>query len=232
MSAEEYEFEPVRGLPGPLPTGERLLWQGTPGAWALASSALRVPLVAAYFALLALWQFESSWRAGEGPGIALRHVGTPLLLGAAACAVLIAIGWAAARATVYTITDRRIVIRHGIALPMSLNLPFSRIEAAALKMRRDGTGNLAIRVARPQRVSYWLTWPHVRPGHYLQPQPTLRGIHEPRRVAELLAAALGRSAEQLSTATSPANPVPAAPALPAAPVPSRRTASTAATAAA
>ena len=29
----EHDYEPVRGLPGPLPAGEQLIWQGSPGAF-------------------------------------------------------------------------------------------------------------------------------------------------------------------------------------------------------
>ena len=48
----EHEIEPVRGLPGNLPPGERILWQGSPQPTALALGAFHVRSVAIYFGLL------------------------------------------------------------------------------------------------------------------------------------------------------------------------------------
>ena len=48
----EYEAEPIRGLPGLLPPGELILWQGSPAPLLLARSAFHVRAVAIYFALL------------------------------------------------------------------------------------------------------------------------------------------------------------------------------------
>ena len=44
------------GLPGPLPKGERLLWQGRPALVSLARRAFHVDLVALYFGGLAGFQ--------------------------------------------------------------------------------------------------------------------------------------------------------------------------------
>ena len=41
--------------------------------------------------------------------------------------------WLSARNTVYTITDRRVVMRIGIVLTLTFNLPFKRIAAAGLQ---------------------------------------------------------------------------------------------------
>ena len=45
----EYETEPVRGLPAPLPAGETLLWQGGPAWWPLARSAFHFDKIADLF---------------------------------------------------------------------------------------------------------------------------------------------------------------------------------------
>lgn len=207
MSTFEYDYEPIPGLPGHLPPAERLLWQGSPAWWPLARRALRVLPISAYFALLALWQASGAWSAQHSLA-AVRHAVTlPLLLGAAVVLMLTLIAWLSARATVYSITDRRVVIRHGIALPMSLNLPFAQVLSAALSLHRNGTGELALVLPRQQRVSYLLNWPHVRPGHYLQPQPTLRAVADAAHVAQLLSGALlafARAAEARSSATATA----------------------------
>ena len=48
----EYENEPVRGLPGVPPPGERILWQGSPDWRTLARTAFHTRLIAGYFAVL------------------------------------------------------------------------------------------------------------------------------------------------------------------------------------
>ena len=45
----EHDFEPIRGLPGPLPEGETILWQGAPDWRVLAVQAFHVRAVAIYF---------------------------------------------------------------------------------------------------------------------------------------------------------------------------------------
>ena len=56
---------PPEGLPGPLPPGERLLWQGRPALLSLARRAFHVDLVALYFGGLALYQAASEGRAAS-----------------------------------------------------------------------------------------------------------------------------------------------------------------------
>ena len=55
MDHDDFDQEPIRGLPEMLPPGERILWQGAPSARALARDALRVRWVGGYFAVLFLW---------------------------------------------------------------------------------------------------------------------------------------------------------------------------------
>ena len=196
MNVAEYDYEPIPGLPGKLPPGEVLLWQGSPARWPLARHALRVLPIGIYFGLLAAWQGWGALASLHGWRPVVHAAGIPLLLGAAVLGLLGLIGWAAARATVYSITSHRVVIRHGIALPMSLNLPFAQIDSAALRMHRDGSGDIALVLPRTQRVGYLLSWPHVRPGHYLQPQPALRALADAARAAQVLAAALLESSRR------------------------------------
>jgi hypothetical protein len=190
----EYDYEPIPGLPGHLPPGEKLLWQGSPARWPMARRALRVVPVAVYFGLLLVWQCVSALRSHDSWQQMAHSIAIPLLLGAAVLGLLSLIGSAAARATVYSITTHRVVIRHGIAFPMSLNLPFVHIASASLGMHGDGTGDVALVLSKPQRVGYLLTWPHVRPGHYIQPQPTLRALADAPRAAQVLAGALAEFA--------------------------------------
>lgn len=190
MSVSEYDHEPIRGLPGQLPPGERLLWQGSPSWRTLARSAYFVRPVAVYFALLALWQIGSAITGRHAWAASLRLTAWLLFLGVLAIGVLRLLAWLAARATVYSITTRRVVIRHGIALPMAMNIPLERIEAVDLQRRRDGSGELALRLQRPDRISYALNWPHVRRGRLAHPEPALRAIADAEQAGAVLTRAL------------------------------------------
>jgi hypothetical protein len=205
MSLGEYDYEPIRGLPASLPAGETLLWQGSPAWRPLARRALRVGAVAAYFALLILWQLGSSLYHHAPWAPALRIAGILLALGIFTIGLLCLVAWASARATVYSLTNRRLVMRHGIALPMSLNIPLRLVETMALSRHADGSGDIALGLTRGQRIGYLLNWPHVRPWRFSHPQPTLRAIAETERVASLLSRAAG------STGAVPAVPSAAAP---------------------
>ena len=53
MHHDDFNFEPVRGLPEALPEDEHILWQGRPDGLRLAKEAWGLNWVLAYFAALA-----------------------------------------------------------------------------------------------------------------------------------------------------------------------------------
>jgi Bacterial PH domain len=201
-------FEPVYGLPGYLPAGEHVLWQGSPEWRALALRAYRVREVIAYFVLLLALEAIHGLGAGEPLLVTAKRLIVPALLGALACAVLGLIAYVSARTTVYTVTNRRLAIRTGIALTATINLPFRLIHAVDVAERRGGEGEVVLRLDPAERVSYVVCWPSVRPWHYAHPQPALRCIADARAVGELLAAAV---ADPLSRVTVRRHAAAAAP---------------------
>jgi hypothetical protein len=212
MSEHEYEYEPIRGLPGLLPAGEKILWQGSPQWRALARHGYHWTSISVYFALLLVWRLANSFTAGES--ITQSVLGTTWLigLGSLALGVLALLAWLSARSTVYTITTHRIVIRHGIALLMTLNIPFNVIESAALKHYAEGVGEIALTLSKQQRVGYLLTWPHVRPWRITRTQPALRVLADASRVSQLLSSALqGLPVSALSDLPADQAAVPARP---------------------
>jgi Bacterial PH domain len=186
----DFDFEPERGLPGKLPPGERVLWKGAPDWKGLAIRALHVRKVAIYFLLIALWKGASAAAAGQPAAEALSRAGMMVLFGAAAAGILALIALAYARTTVYTLTDRRVVIRTGVALPTTLNLPFARIDAASLKLFGDNTGDIPLTPNKADRVPAVLLWPHMRPWRLRRPEPMLRSVPDAVHVAALLTTAL------------------------------------------
>ncbi len=205
MSRHEHEHEPVPGLPEALPAGERVLWQGSPSWPVLARRALHVGKVGLYFALLAGWHVVDVLRAGATGLEAVRGAAWLLVLGAAAVGVLTLLAWGLARSTMYTITSRRLVLRFGVALPMSVNLPLKLIESAGILRHADGTADLPLTLVPGQRLSYPLTWPHVQPWHYFRVRPMLRGLPDAEQAAHALMSALG-APEPALAAVAPTRP--------------------------
>ncbi len=186
MSHDDFNFEPIRGLPEALPEGEHILWQGAPDWRRLAREAMAVRWVFAYFALLAFWRVGVS--SADFPfGIALMH-GVPFILsGLVACGILYGIAYVQARSTVYTLTNKRVAMRIGAALTMTLNLPYTWIGTAKLDLKPSGHGTLAFELIGETRISYLMSWPHVRPWRMARTQPALRCIPDAERVARLFA---------------------------------------------
>ncbi|MEQ8366487.1 MAG: photosynthetic complex putative assembly protein PuhB [Roseicyclus sp.] len=183
---DDFATEPVRGLPENLPEGEHILWQGQPYWWALAREALSFWWVAGYFTFLFAWRTIGG-AATESWTQAATAASFFLALGAIVCLILLVISVLQAKATVYTITNKRVALRIGAALTMTLNVPFRQVKNADLRMRKDGSGSISLELLdEDTRLSYVLTWPHVRPWKLKHTQPALRCIPDARSVAAIL----------------------------------------------
>jgi len=202
MSHDDFAVEAVPGLPAALPDGERLLWQGAPDWRALAVRALHVRKVGIYFAVLMAWSGIEALYLGQGTAAALFAAAGQLGLGLLACGLLAGFAWLIARSTIYSVTTERLVIRFGVALQFTINLPFAVVQAAEVRNHKDGTGDIPIRLAPQHNVSYLLLWPHVRPWRVSKPEPMLRNVAEPQRVAAVLAAALQQFQQRRATVTA------------------------------
>lgn len=194
----EHDIEPIRGLPGDLPQGEAILWQGAPDARVFARSALGARWIGGYFALLVAWAM-----VGGTPLGALMTAGFGLL------AVGLAYGFAllVARSTVYTITNRRVVLRIGVALSKCVNLPLTKLGSADLRTLGGGFGDIALVPQGAGMLGYLILWPHARPFRLAQPQPMLRALPDAAEVAGILAkaaAAVGPVQQQRSDAATAA----------------------------
>lgn len=127
------EALPTPGLPGPLPEGEQLLWQGSPCWKALAGRTLHGRMIAFYFMVLLAWVAVSNLVDGASAVQTARSVLWFAPLAGAGVGLVLLLAWLTARSTIYTVTSRRVVLSYGIAMPMSLNLPFARIASAGVK---------------------------------------------------------------------------------------------------
>ncbi len=186
----EFDFEPIRGLPAPLPPGEELLWQGAPDWRSLACEAYHIRAVAAYFAGMLAWRTAGAIGAGTPPLAALESAAAVAPIAGLALGLLAFLAWLNSRTTVYTITNRRVVMRFGAALTKAINIPFGVIEGAAVNARADGGGDLALRLRVPNRIAFLHLWPHARPWRIGQPEPSFRAIPNVAAAAAILTDAI------------------------------------------
>lgn len=186
----EHDFEPIRGLPGDLPPGETILWQGAPSWIKLAQQAFHVRAVAAYFAFMFVWRTLAAIIGGQAPLSAIQSVLAVAPVAMLAVGILAFLAWLNSRSTVYTITNRRVVLRFGAAIPKAINIPFGIIQGASMKPLSRGSGDIALVLKAPNKIAFLHLWPHARPWRMASPEPTLRAIPDARSVAGILADAM------------------------------------------
>ncbi len=192
----EHDYEPVPGLPAPLPMNETILWQGAPDWRVLARRGMRVRLMALYFALLIVWGIAGGMADGKPMMAIARSSAWLALLAAVALALLTLFAWLVARTTLYTITSRRVVMRYGIALPITIQIPFTKIDGAGLREWTGGGGDIALSLPRGERIAYFVLWPHARPWSLAHARPSFRSIPEAATAAQVLGRALAAHASQ------------------------------------
>lgn len=196
--AREHEIEPVPGLPGYLPEGEDMLWQGRPSARLVARHVLKNRWIAGYFVLLAAWAVLSGLHDGRPVAGIVFSVAVLTGLAAMVIGLLELFAWAVEKTTLYTITSRRVVIRFGVAFSMTLNLPFRQVNAVSLAEFGGGAGNVAIQLLPGHQVSWLLQWPHVRAWRFSNPEPSLMCLPDARKAADILALAVTQHASVAS----------------------------------
>lgn len=188
--SNEYDHEPIRGLPEELPGGEEILCQAEPDWKSMARRTFHATQVGIYFAIIIGAHQVYHYSTGGGIAAGMSSLAWQAALATAGVGLLCLLGWLYARSTVYTLTNRRVVLRFGVALPMMINLPLDRIEAADLRDFGDGTGDICLRLQEGEWISYWALWPHARPWHYAPVKPSLRSVPDAGSVAARLVAAV------------------------------------------
>ena len=185
----EHEFEPQYGLPERLPQDESILWQVSPDVATLAREAFHLRSLCAYFAVLVAVRAGMEIAAGTdaiGVLLALKWL---LPLSLTALVIVWTLAWLTARTTVYTLTDKRLVVRLGIVLTVTFNLPLSRLGAADLRLHRRGFGDISVSLSGDDRIAWVHLWPSSRPWHLTRPQPTVRCVADASALASQLSAA-------------------------------------------
>ena len=100
-----------------IAAGETVLWQGRPTIFGLVRSLFHIRAVMGYFVVLAAWNLASAHADGLWASAAFASAAWVAIPAAVAAAVLVAMSWLVAATTHYTLTDRRVIMQIGVALP-------------------------------------------------------------------------------------------------------------------
>lgn len=188
-ATHEHEFEAAAGLPEPLPPGEKILWQGAPSWFALSVHAFHLRKIGIYFLfMIALQWIYISNGASTSSEIMVALIKSMSIAGLA-LSMLGAVAWLSSKTTLYTITDKRVIMRIGIVLTLTFNLPHQRISSASTKNYRGGSGDIALSLYPSDRIAWLHLWPHARPWKVGQPEPALRCIADVDTVSGILMSA-------------------------------------------
>ena len=186
----EHEYEPIKGLPEELPDGEFVVWQGEPVWRSFTARAFHSRTLAFYFvgliAVHLVYQMLNDLTLAE---ISI-SMAWQASLAAVALGLLTLLGKQYAASTVYTLTNRRLVVRSGIAVPMMINLPWESVAEVGFKSFSDGTGDFLVTPKPGKKLYYLMVWPHVKPFSWGRINPLLRALPEPQALAQRLAAVL------------------------------------------
>jgi len=182
----EYEFEPQFGLPERLPSDEFIVWQGAPDVAALAYSAFHFKKLALYFAVLIVACAWPALEDGAGVTAVLLAIKWIAPLAIIAMATVWMLAYCTARTTVYTITNKRVVMRLGIVLTVSFNLPLMQLASADVRVLQNGYGDITLALKGADRIGWVHLWPSVRPWRIAKPEPSLRAVPDVQMVAAKL----------------------------------------------
>jgi hypothetical protein len=197
----EHEFEPQFGLPERLPQDEFIVWQGSPDVGALAASAFHIKKLVIYFILLIV---ACAWPALEAQAgamsvlQAIKWIAPLSLLGLASVWLM---AYMTSRATVYTLTNKRVVMRLGIVLTVTFNLPLKQIASSDVRLLESGFGDITLALQGSDRIAWVHLWPSVRPWRISKPEPTLRAISDVQEVAVKLRDAWTQATGMAANAT-------------------------------
>lgn len=186
-ATHEHEFEAQLGLPEKLPKGEHILWQGAPEWRSLGVQVFRLRGLSIYFSLMLLLQASYiSGQPGDWSFKPLLLTGSMVGLTLGSLAVW---AWMSAKASMYTITNKRVVMRVGVVFSLTFNLPLHQIVSAHELHRKNGTSDLSLTLKSGDRIAWLHLWPHSRPWVINHPEPTLRCINDGPACAQILKSA-------------------------------------------
>ncbi|MEM7527470.1 MAG: photosynthetic complex putative assembly protein PuhB [Pseudomonadota bacterium] len=182
---------PCGASPRCSPKASRCCGKARPSWKALALRGVATKFVMGWLAIIVAWKISALIGGTLTLVEAARLLLMQLCLAAVAVGIFAGIAYATAEQTIYTITNRRVVLRFGLMMDLSVNLPFTQIGKLDLRRHRDGTGDLVLGLQGDlQGLSIIHIWPNSLPWHWFSPTPMLRALPEPDHAGQILADAL------------------------------------------
>ncbi|TVP44591.1 MAG: PH domain-containing protein [Gemmatimonadales bacterium] len=193
----------IEGVEEALPLGESLLWEGRPDLKTLAFRVLYLRVLLGYWALVAVGFLLAGALGGRTTGNLAADLVWLLVVAAVGSAIIFGFAAAVRGSTTYALTDRRVVIRLGVAFPSVLNLPLHRI--GSVDVRRTGrdaegrdVGDVVLTPVGDDRVGWLYLWPHVKPWAWRDPIPAFRAVPDVASAGEAVARQVRRRLEEVA----------------------------------
>ncbi|MEM8983288.1 MAG: photosynthetic complex putative assembly protein PuhB [Pseudomonadota bacterium] len=172
-------------------SAEAILWEGQPTNSGMFWRAFGARWIALYLAVLLVYRVVDALGSNGGTAAVTGAIVSVAVLTAILATIIGGLAYLTTRASAYTITDRRVIIDLGVALPMRVDVPIRLIQRADLLRHSDGSGDIVFTLTGEDRAKYFVFWPHVRPFRWLRVQPTLRSIVDIDGATRALATASG-----------------------------------------
>jgi hypothetical protein len=180
----------IEGIDEALPPGEVLLWQGRPDLRTLTFRVLHLRAVLIYWLVVAGGFVLASLFTDRGTGALAADLVWLVVVGMVGAGILYGLAAAIRKSTTYALTDRRLVIRLGVALPSVFNLPLDQVDSVDLRALGGGMGDLVFTPAGTDRVGWLFLWPHAKPWALRDPLPAFRALADAEAVGRQVAAAV------------------------------------------
>ena len=178
-----------------IPDSEEILWYGKPNWKSFGYQAFGVKYLLFYFFITAFYAVSQTNPAFSFGAFLTQYV--PFLIsGFFAGLILFLLSYIAARHTCYVITEKRIVIRTGVALVFLLNVPFKNILSIDKKILSKGIGDLCFQAQSKKRIPYLSCWPSLRSTSFLEPIPAFRSISDVEEIGNLVGEIAKQNREQ------------------------------------
>jgi len=117
---------------------------------------------------------QATYLLGEPERNLFKPLLLSFLLSVISLGILSLMAWLTASTAMYTLTNKRVVMRIGIVLTLTFNLPLRMLAGASIKTNPDGTGDIALKLAGISLGSTCGPTPVL--GHCVTPNPVCAAL--------------------------------------------------------